>query len=149
MRLLSMQGTRRTWRWAKYIYFKHSVSKGFFRFQCIAFHPNGNYLATGSSDHSVRLWCTTSGKLMRVFADCRQAVTSLAFSADGKMLAVAGDESKVRIFDLAAGAQLSELKDHTSSVSSVAWGAHNQQLATACTDGSLRLWDIKKLSPMR
>lgn len=86
---------------------------------------------------------------MRVFADCRQAVTSLAFSADGKMLAVAGDESKVRIFDLAAGAQLSELKDHTSSVSSLAWGAHNQQLATACSDGSLRLWDIKKLSPMR
>lgn len=85
---------------------------------------------------------------MRVFADCRQAVTQLAFSPDGKMLAAAGEETKVRIFDLAAGAQLAELKDHTASVSSLSWNAHNQHLATACSDGSLRLWDIKKLSPM-
>lgn len=86
---------------------------------------------------------------MRVFADCRQAVTQLAFSPDGKMLAAAGEETKVRIFDLAAGAQLAELKDHSASISSLSWSTHNRHLATACSDGTLRLWDIKKLSPMR
>lgn len=146
--MLVIHKTLRLTRYNLYIYSDKLIILFTFS-QCIAFHPNGNYLATGSADHSVRLWCATSGKLMRVFADCRQAVTSLAFSSDGKMLAVAGDESKVRIFDLAAGAQLSELKDHPTSVSSLAWGAHNQQLVTACIDGSLRLWDIKKLTPMR
>lgn len=58
--------------------------------QAIAFHPNGNYLATGSTDLTVRLWCVTSGKLIRVFTDCHLPVHCVSFSPDGKLLAAAG-----------------------------------------------------------
>ncbi len=35
--------------------------------QCCQFHPNGNYIATGSCDRSVRLWDILSGQCVRIF----------------------------------------------------------------------------------
>uniref|UniRef100_A0A1B0A4P0 WD_REPEATS_REGION domain-containing protein n=1 Tax=Glossina pallidipes TaxID=7398 RepID=A0A1B0A4P0_GLOPL len=114
--------------------------------ECVAFHLNGTYIATGS----LRLWCVTSGKLMPVFADCKQPICSLAFSPHGKMLAAGGEESKIRIIDLAAGFQVNELKDHSLSIASIAWNTNGRYLASACRDGTLRVWDVKKkLLPMR
>ena len=37
-------------------------------FQCVCFHPNGNYIASGSSEYSCRLWDIQSGQFVRVFA---------------------------------------------------------------------------------
>lgn len=82
---------------------------------------------------------------MRVFSECKQAVTSLAFSPNGKLLAVGGEESKVRIFDLAAGTQICELKNHTATVMSLAWSKTGHQIASGSRDGLLRLWNINKL----
>jgi transcription initiation factor TFIID subunit 5 len=58
--------------------------------QCIAFHPNGNYFATGSADTTIRMWCVTSGKLLRIFTECHLPVNTISFSPDGKLLAAAG-----------------------------------------------------------
>ena len=35
--------------------------------QCLKFHPNGNYVATGSGDLSVRLWDVSTGQCVRLF----------------------------------------------------------------------------------
>jgi transcription initiation factor TFIID subunit 5 len=61
--------------------------------QCIAFHPNGNYFATGSTDTTIRMWCVTTGKLLRIFTECHLPVNAISFSPDGKLLAAAGEFS--------------------------------------------------------
>ena len=35
--------------------------------QVVQFHPNGKYIATGSSDHTCRLWDIHSGQCVRLF----------------------------------------------------------------------------------
>jgi len=67
-----------------------------FLFQCVGFHPNGSYLATGSSDTSVRLWSVDSGELVRVLDGHRAPVMCLSFSADGNYIATAGKYSTIR-----------------------------------------------------
>ena len=58
--------------------------------QCVQFHPNSLYLATGSSDWTARLWDVQRGTCLRVFIGHQAAVSALALSPDGKYLATAG-----------------------------------------------------------
>ena len=58
--------------------------------QVVKFHPNGNYVATGSCDKSVRLWDVINGNCVRIFTGHKAATHALAFSPDGKLLASAG-----------------------------------------------------------
>lgn len=116
-----------------------------FCFQSVAFHPNGSYLASGSTDQTVRLWCVTTGKLLRVFTECRLPVFCVSFSPDGKYLAAAGEESRVRIFDLAAGSQLAELKDIQPPVIGMTWTPDSTKIMACSMKGAVKVWDIQNI----
>ena len=74
----------------EYLFKRIQVLGIFYCFQCVKFHPNCNYLATGSSDRSVRLWTLQDGKSVRLMHGHRGTIMSLAFSPNGNFLASAG-----------------------------------------------------------
>lgn len=62
-----------------------------FPLQCLNFHPNSLYLATGSSDRTCRLWDIQRGACVRLFVGHHDnAVSTVAISPDGRYLASAG-----------------------------------------------------------
>ncbi len=58
-----------------------------FRVNAVAFSPDGLTLASGSRDHTVRLWDVATGEEKSILTGHRYDVEAVAFSPDGTMLA--------------------------------------------------------------
>ena len=70
--------------------------------QCLAWHPGGDWLASGHADHGIRLWqFTTAGPAQPVvLIGHTERVQVLDFDRAGKTLASGGWEGTVRIWDV-------------------------------------------------
>ena len=53
----------------------------------VAFSPNGERVASGSEDNTIRIWDAATGQLQRELKGHSDAVTSVAFSPSGKRMA--------------------------------------------------------------
>jgi len=69
--------------------------------QCVQFHPNSNYVATGSSDRTIRVWDIQSGACVRLMLGHSGPVHGVAFSPDGKSLASCGASFLARSYPYA------------------------------------------------
>ena len=70
----------------------------------VAFSPDGEILASGCRDRTVKLWRVRNGSLHRTLEGHTADVYSVAFSPDGKTLATAGGDRTVRLWDPQTGA---------------------------------------------
>jgi WD40 repeat protein len=64
----------------------------------VAFSPDGQMLASGSYDKTIKLWDVQSGQEVRTFRGHTDLVTSVAFSPDGRLLASASQDGTVRLW---------------------------------------------------
>jgi DNA-binding beta-propeller fold protein YncE len=107
----------------------------------VAFSPNGQALASGYLDSTIRLWDAASGALLRTLEGHTSRVLGVAFSPDSRLLASASWDNTIRLWDAASGALLRTLEGHTEDVNSVAFSPDGRLLASGSLDNTIRLWD--------
>ena len=64
----------------------------------VAFSPDGQYLASGSTDGTVKLWHVESGECTRTMEGHSHEVLSVAFSPDGQYLASGSQDNTVKLW---------------------------------------------------
>ena len=114
----------------------------------VAFSPDGQTLATGSTDKTIRVWDTHTASLKMLLVGHTDLISSVVFSPDGQTLASASPDTTVRLWDSETGEHKTTLRVHSGfgyiGFHSVAFSPDGQTVAAGgdYEDPSIWLWDL-------
>ncbi|KAH7186864.1 hypothetical protein DER44DRAFT_184096 [Fusarium oxysporum] len=108
----------------------------------VVFSNDGQRLASGSDDKTVKIWDATSGTCVQTLEGHDGQVISVVFSNDGQRLASGSDDKTVKIWDATSGTCVQTLEGHDGQVMSAVFANDSQQLASGSADNTVKIWDV-------
>ncbi len=109
----------------------------------VAFDPQGETLASGSNDNTVKLWEVRSGKLIRTLEGHQDLVWSVAFDPQGGTLASGSADNTVNLWEARSGKLIHTLEGHQGVVYSVTFDPQDRTLASGSDDRTVKLWEAR------
>ena len=117
----------------------------------ISMAPNGNFYATASSDHTIRIWSatedyTTAGKNItsQVIKMNETPVKSIDISCDSRLIVTGADDKTVKLISINDKKLQANLLGHTNWVKTVRFSRDSLLVASGSDDKTLKLWDTFK-----
>ncbi len=107
----------------------------------VAWHPNGDLIATTSYDHTCIIWNPHTGKKLTTLTDHTDWVTGVAWHPDGTRIATTSDDHTCIIWNPHTGEKLTTLTDHTDWVTGIAWHPTDNLIATTSNDHTCIIWN--------
>jgi WD40 repeat protein len=115
----------------------------------MSFSPDGNTLASGSWDNTIKLWNVETGQEIRTLSGNGYGVSSVSFSSDGKTLASGSGnllfgslDNTIKLWNVETGKEIRTLSGHNSVVNSVDFSSDGKILASGSDDKTIKLWNV-------
>jgi WD40 repeat protein len=107
----------------------------------VAVSPDGNWIASGSDDATVKIWSVSENSLARTLAATGLLeVTSVAFGPAGTNIIAAGYyDGSIRLWNTTNGALVSTFAKCSGKISSLAFSPNGQHIAIGCGDWITRI----------
>ncbi len=108
-----------------------------------AISPDGKLVATGSWDHSAKIWNIATGQAIRKLDGGHAGyINSVRFSPDGKELLTASDDGTARLWNIESGKPTGIVfRGHTARILEASFSPDGTQVLTVSGDKTARLWD--------
>ena len=107
----------------------------------VTFSTDGQIVASGSTDRSVKLWNAATGALQQTMnSHTGQRISGLVFSPDDRL--IASSARAVKVWDVATGALQWTLTDDSEFPDCVCFSPDGSFLASGCRDLTVKLWDV-------
>jgi WD40 repeat protein len=108
----------------------------------VQFSPDGEMLATSSSDTTIRLWDTATGKLCKTLTSHANWVRAVQFSPDGRTLLSGCSDYTIRLWDWRSGLVLRTWMGYSNWIWGAKFSKDGQMIACGGGDCTVRLWDV-------
>jgi WD40 repeat protein len=121
------------------------------RIRSLSFSPNGNKLASGSQDGTIKIWDTETWSIESTIQDKDEPaspVLSVAFAPNGNFLAAGKGNGETKLYR-ESGEPLATFQANKGWVRCVAFSPDSKQLASAEDDGSVIIWDTETGKPIK
>jgi WD40 repeat protein len=110
----------------------------------LAFSPDSKILATGSADHSIKLWDTTSRRQPVTLTTQMGSVLAIAFSTDGSTLVAGNLDGDIKLWNVASHQLSDGFKVHvaeTTQIKALAFAPDGNTLAVTGGFG-VDVWNV-------
>jgi ribosome assembly protein 4 len=115
----------------------------------VSFSPDGNLLATGSGDTTVRIWDLSSETPKFTLKGHSNWVQHVSWSPDCQLLVSGGMDTSVRLWNPHKGVPIGNgMAGHRNCITSIAWEPFHlnkecHRFVTTSKDCTTRIWDAK------
>jgi WD40 repeat protein len=80
------------------------------RVYSVAFSPDGQILASGNNDRTIRLWDVNTGSCLKILKGHDDRVRSIAFSSVGSLLVSGSEDGTMKLWDVQTSKCLKTLR---------------------------------------
>ncbi|KIJ51659.1 hypothetical protein M422DRAFT_243977 [Sphaerobolus stellatus SS14] len=130
-----LQGRLKEWSQIK------QIIRGHGSVHSVAFSPDGQYIVSGSSDKTIQIWDSSTGKLvgepLRGHSD---SVTCVAYSPDGESIVSGSYDKTIRIWNVTRQSG-DILMEHHSGILSLTYSPDGKYIASGGYDFTIHIWD--------
>lgn len=119
------------------------------RVYAVSFSPDGQTIASGSRDRTVKLW-GVDGSLLATLEGHGDRVNSVSFSPNGRYLASGSDDKTIKLWDTRQKKLVrtfSGIAGHDSYVTDVSFSPDGKTIASASWDNTVKLWPLEGGEP--
>lgn len=116
---------------------------------CIAMSPDGQILASGSEDNTIKVWDLVTGEYIATLEGHEAGVKAVVISSDGQLLVSGSADHTIKLWQLPNNTSESICPDpiytlagHTDWVKCLAISPDGQMLASGSQDKTIKLWQM-------
>ena len=114
----------------------------------LCFHPNGQWLLSGSKDAFLKIWDINDDYSLHSSIPAHNyAIYSIVFHPDGHLFATGSRDKTIKIWNAETLEFLLRIdaanhQGHINSVNSLLWTSHKEYLISGSDDRSLIVWEV-------
>jgi WD40 repeat protein len=115
----------------------------------VAFSPDGNTIASGSVDDTLRLWSVNQARLIRTMQGHPFPIGQVKFSPNGINLYTGSTDGIIRVWQVSSGIFVRALEGHNGRITGLDISKDGKWLVSSGEDFTVRIWRLPNGVPVQ